>query len=486
MRRKFQAREILLFVVLHAALITACTPRAAAPTESQSLALTDCVLSSPNIEDPVTAKCGKLPVPEDASNPQGRQIDLNIAVVPAIKRSPEPDPLFILVGGPGQSAVETFPGLFTTLSRIHEDRDIVLVDQRGTGKSNPLNCVNVEDESLEEEQVIALLKQCPQKLDADLRQYTTDIAMHDLDRVRSALGYESINLYGVSYGTRAALVYLKLYPEHVRSIVLDAVVDPAFVLYQDAAADGQRALDLFFERCQADEGCQSTYPQLRSEFDALMNKLGEQPAQATIPNPITGKPLQLTVTSTLLANLIFNTLYVPDLVAMLPFAIHQAYAEGNYAPLITQAYLVDAGIYYGMFYAVACTEDAPLLDSKSDEQGLFENSLQTFQKVCATWPHGEPPQVIHDPVVSDVPVLMLSGEADPITPPWHADQLSDSLHNSLNLIFKGMGHGNSSNECAMKIMASFIETASIKGLDTACVESVTPPPFFVDFSGPQP
>jgi pimeloyl-ACP methyl ester carboxylesterase len=258
------------------------------------------------------------------------------------------------------------------------------------------------------------------------------------------------------------------------------------VLYQDAATDGQRALDLFFERCQADEVCQSTYPELQSEFDSLMKKLEERPAAVTIPNPITGNPLKMTVSSTLLANLIFNTLYVPDLVAMLPFNIHQAYAEENYAPLITQAYLIDAGIYYGMFYAVACTEDAPLLHTDSDEHGMFENNLNTFVDVCTAWPHGEPPAVVHDPVLSDVPVLMFSGEADPITPPWHAEQLTGSLHNSLNLIFKGMGHGNSSNECAMRILASFIDRASISGLDTTCVASVEPPPFFVDFSGPQP
>lgn len=479
-------RKFFPFIILHAILITACTNRIAAPTQSQAIALTDCVLSSPNIQDQVAAKCGLLTVSEDASNPQGRQINLNVAVVPAIKRSPEPEPLFILVGGPGQSAIEVFPVMFATFFRIHRDRDIILVDQRGTGKSHPLQCMDAEDESLEEEQVISLLKECPNKLEADLRYYTTDIAMQDLDAVRSALGYESINLYGASYGTRAALVYLKLYPERVRSIMLDAVVDPAFVLYQDAAQDGQRALDLFFERCQTDEVCRSTYPDVRSEFDALVKKLEEEPVDVTIPHPVTGNPLQLTLTSTLLTNIIFNTLYAPELVAMLPFAIHQAYIEDNYAPLITQAYLIDAGIYDGMFYAVTCTEDAPLISAGTGEQDMFENSLQTFVEVCKAWPQGEPPQVVHEAVASDVPVLMLSGEADPITPPWHAEQLASSLNNSLHLIFKGMGHGNSIHECTMRIMASFVESASINGLDTTCMENVEPPPFFVDFSGPQP
>ncbi len=420
------------------------------------------------------------------SNPGSRQIQLNVAVVEAIKRRSEPDPLFILVGGPGQSATETFAALSPTLFNIHQDRDIVLVDQRGTGKSNPLRCLDPEDETLKDDEAIALLQDCPAKLDADLRFYTTDIAMQDLDQVRSALGYEEINLYGVSYGTRAALVYLKMYPEHVRSLILDAVVDPAFILYQDASRDGQGALDLFFARCQADQACNSTYPRLRSELDAVLQKLDASPAHITIPHPATGKPLQMTVTKTMVANLVFNILYSPDLVAILPFAIHQAYTADNYAPLITQAYLVDSGIYDGMFYAVACVEDAPLVRYADAAEGMFGSNVQNFVQVCEKWPKGEPPKIIHEPVTSDVPVLMLSGEADPITPPWHAEELRASLSNSLDLIFKGMGHGNGTSDCARRIMESFIETASTSGLDVTCVKSVEPPPFFMDFSGPQP
>jgi pimeloyl-ACP methyl ester carboxylesterase len=443
-------------------------------------------LKSPGIETKVDAKCGTLGVSEDPLNPQSRQIDLSIAVVEAISRSPEPDPLFILVGGPGQSALETFPALSATLFMIHQKRDIVLVDQRGTGKSNPLRCLDPEDETLEDEQAIALLKECPEKLEADLRFYTTDIAMQDLERVRSALGYESINLYGVSYGTRAALVYLKMYPARVRSLVLDAVVDPAFVLYQDAAQDGDQALGLFFDRCEAEPACNSTYPSLRSEFEALLAELGENPVEITIPHPVTGKPLDVTLTETKFANIIFNTLYAPDLVAMLPLAIHEAYSEGNYAPLITQGAVLNAGLYDGMFYAVACTEDAPFVTRAEDPDSIFGSSAQNFVEICAAWPQGENPQVVREPVVSGAPVLMLSGEADPITPPWHARQLDGSLSNSLHLIFAGMGHGNAGSDCTRRIVDRFIETASTSGLDTTCAKNVAPPPFFVDFNGPQP
>jgi pimeloyl-ACP methyl ester carboxylesterase len=272
-------------------------------------------------------------------------------------------------------------------------------------------------------------------------------------------------------------------------VVLDAVVDPAFVLYMDVDQDGGHALELFFMRCEADPVCSSTFPRLRSEFDVILRKLDEIPAEVTIPHPVTGNPLQLDLTRRTFTNIIFNTLYSPDLVAMLPLAIHQAYAERNYAPLISQAYLLDAGVYDGMFYAVACTEDAPLLATQDDAQGaesIFGDSAQAFIQVCSAWPRGDRAPVVRAPVDSDVPVLMLSGEADPITPPWHAEQLASSLRNSLHLIFDDMGHGNSASQCTAKILDSFIESASVSSLDTSCVERVEPPPFFVDFSGPQP
>jgi pimeloyl-ACP methyl ester carboxylesterase len=483
-------QTIFLFFLMLAMLLSACSPRAASPTDPDRIDLSDCVLSAPGDSDIVDAQCGTLSVPENPDDPQSRTISLNIAVVPAIKRSPEPDPLFVLAGGPGQSITEAFPSMYGTLFRIHEQRDIVLVDQRGTGKSNPLRCIDPDEETLEHEEAIRLLKACPESLDADLHYYTTDIAMQDLDRVRSALGYSSINLYGASYGTRAALVYLKMFPDRVRSIILDAVVDPEFVIYQDSAYDGQQALELFFARCEADDACADTFPDLRTEFDALLQRVEETPVQVTIPHPITGNPLDLEIDRMLLTSIIFNTLYVPDLVALLPLAIHQAYADENYLPLVTQAYLVNAGIYDGMFYSVACTEDAPLLSTEtieqSNEDSLFAGTTETFLDVCSAWPQREPPDVVRAPVSSDVPVLMLSGEADPITPPRYAERLAESLENDLHLIFNEMGHGNSSNLCAAKIIDQFVDQASFSELETDCVAAVAPPPFFVDFSGPNP
>ena len=478
-------RTIVKIILLLVILLSACVPRNTPAVEVPAINLTKCTLSMPELDLQVDARCGSLIVPEDRSNPNSRQIDLNLAVVEAVKRRADPDPLFVLVGGPGQSAVESFPALYSSFYRVHQSRDIVLVDQRGTGKSNPLRCLNSEEE-LDDEQAIALLKDCPQKLNADLQYYTTDIAMQDLDQVRSALGYETINLYGVSYGTRAALVYSKMFPERVRSLVLDAVVDPSFILYQDSARDGQAALELIFKRCEADRDCNTTYPRFRVEFQEILRKLGETPVEISMAHPLTGRPLQITLTDRLVSSHVFNMLYSPDLVAMLPFVIHQAYESGNYAPLIAQGYLADSGVYDGMFYAVTCAEDSPLVKNESGADEIFGTNIRDFLEVCKAWPQQQPPKVIHEPFASTMPVLMFSGEADPITPPWHAENLHNALTNSLNVVFPGMGHGNAFSECGSRIMDDFLDAASITDLDVSCAQSVEPPPFFLDFSGPKP
>ncbi len=449
--------------------------------------LEDCSLASPGVRQ-IEADCGSLVVPEDPSSPQGSQITLHVAVVPAVKRSPEPDPLFVLAGGPGQAITEVFPAIYPVFFKIHEDRDIVLVDQRGTGESHPLRCLDVQDEALEQEQAVALLQACPEKLNANVRLYTTDIAMQDLDQVRSALGYETINIYGISYGTRAALTYMKLFPHRVRSVVLDGVVDPEFVLYLDAAQDGQRALELFFTRCEADEACQRAFPDLRGEFSELVQRLEDSPDAIAMTHPVTGETISLTVTQETIAGAVFNVLYSPDLVSLLPLAIHQAFAEENYVPLLTQAYLVDADIYDGMFYAVTCTEDAPLIPAGEPqrEDSIFGNQIKDFIRVCAAWPKGNPAPVVRAPVVSETPALLLSGASDPITPPRHAEKLAETLSNSLHLVLQGFGHGNISNFCVSRIVSDFVSSASVDGLDTSCIANLTPPPFYVNMNGPRP
>lgn len=478
----------ITFTFLILTLLASCSPQKLTIVPASSLSLEACALKSAT-GNQVDARCGILTVPENRSNPDGRQIKLNIAVIPAINRTPEPDPLFLLAGGPGQSAIETFPTMIPMLFDIHQERDVVLVDQRGTGKSNPLQCLGPEDEALTADEVLDKLKSCPQHLDADLRFYTTEIAMTDLDEVRSALGYETINIYGASYGTRATLTYLRMFPNHVRTITIDAVVEPGFVMFMDASADGQASLEKFFARCEKDDACNTTFPNLKEEFNTLLSRLDNSPTKITIPHPLTHKPIEINVTHKAIANMVFNSLYSPDIVAMLPLSIHEAYANENYTPLISQAYLVNAGIYDGMFYAVTCTEDAPLIstsEAQKSEQDIFGNMTSDFTSVCAAWPKGNVSPEFREPIKSNIPTLILSGDADPITPPWHAEKVAESLTNELSVTFSEMGHGNLANLCGVKLLKNFIDTTSVDKLDTTCVNGVKPSPFFVDFSGPRP
>lgn len=482
-------RPIFLFALL-ALMLTACAPPQGQANQAEAaLPLTDCALVTSRGQQ-ISARCGTLNIPEDRANPNGRQIPVHVAVIPAVSRAPQPDPLFLLAGGPGQAASEAFVSMLPMLKSISQERDIVLVDQRGTGKSNPLRCLDPQDESLDEQEMLEKLKACPAQLDAHPRFYTTEIAMTDLDEVRAALGYESINLYGASYGTRAALTYLRMFPGRVRTVTLDAVVDAEFILFMDAARDGQAALDKFFARCQNEEACQAKFPNLESEFVALLKRLEQAPAEITLAHPVNNQPVELTVTRKMVTNLVFSTLYVPDLVATLPLSIHEAYTNENYVPLVSQAMMLNAGLYDGMFYATACTEDAPLIFEQEalsrSANSLFGDRTADFAAVCAAWPKGQVSPDFRNPVQSDVPVLILSGEADPITPPRHAENAAKTLSNSIHIIFKDMGHGSLTSLCGSNLLKSFIENASPAGLDTSCAKNTQSPPFFVDFSGPLP
>jgi pimeloyl-ACP methyl ester carboxylesterase len=229
--RRNLTRFYIQFIVL-ILLMAGCTLDAESQQASQApeIAMTDCQLSTPGSAARLAAKCGQLKVYEDRGTNTGRQISLNLAIIPAISRNPEPEPLFFLTGGPGESATEILSIAFVLpFERIHQKRDIILVDQRGTGKSNPLTCTGMEDMDLDatdNQELANLLRECLSQLDANPALYTTTDAMHDLDQVRGALGYEQINLYGVSYGTRAALTYELVPGGACAFVILDRIVPP--------------------------------------------------------------------------------------------------------------------------------------------------------------------------------------------------------------------------------------------------------------------
>lgn len=497
-RRSLPGLSLLLGMALFLAACASQTPTPGA-NPAQPLDLQDCQLTYPGVSIPVQAQCGKLTVFEDRQAVSGRTIDLNIAVLPSISRSPEPDPLFFLTGGPGQAATESFVTLANAFERIRQKRAIVLVDQRGTGQSNPLDCPespeSTGDETADRAAVESWLRLCLGELDANPALYTTSIAMQDLDDVRQALGYEQINLYGLSYGTRAALTYLKMYPQYVRSVILDGVVPQDEALGLEVAADAQRALDQIFARCTADSACAQAFPDLPAKFQGLMDQLEEAPVEVTFTHPVHGGLETHPFTAVELASTVRLLSYTPETTALLPLLIHTSASQGRFDLLAAQSRLVSEdlsqSISFGMNLGVLCAEDFPFMDAVAAERAAQDSYLGNIQyeelaAMCAIWPQGEVPADFKEPVTADVPVLLLSGEDDPVTPPENALRVAETLPNSVALTAAGQGHNVIFRGCMPRIAYDFIQSASVDGLDTACIEQIQPAPFFLTFSGPQP
>src|SRR5215510_8995450 len=264
-----------MILTLSAALLGARLMLAPAAT---TLALAPCRISNPARSRSVAARCGRFPIAENPDAPEGRTIELFVAVVPALDVKPEPDALAVLAGGPGAAATEFYVDYAAAFDRVHRRRDIVLVDQRGTGASHRLDCPQTAtDLDAGAADVRAAAERCVATLDADLRYYTTSIAVRDLDAVRAALGYAQLDLYGASYGTRVALHYARRYPERARTLMLDGVLPADVTLGPEIALDAQRALDNVFARCAADAACNSHFPDLRLRFAELRTRLAQTP-----------------------------------------------------------------------------------------------------------------------------------------------------------------------------------------------------------------
>ncbi|MFN8443391.1 MAG: alpha/beta hydrolase [Caldilineaceae bacterium] len=488
--------SILMVILLS---LTACSAGTGAnsnlPQPSNSVATAECQLSAKGSPLRIAAQCGTYTVYENRAKQAGRQIELNFAIIKALSRSPKPDAVFFLAGGPGQAATEAYLAVSPAFDKVHRDRDIVLVDQRGTGKLSRLGCKPLDDLNADDEAVSKWLTNCAEGLDADPTQYTTEIAMGDLDEIRTALGYQTINLVGVSYGTRAAQTYLKLYPDHVRSVTLDGVVPQSEVLGADVATDAERALDLIFQRCAESDPCKQQYPNLATEFTQLMDQLQKSSQSVDLADPVTGEPTTVVLDYRTAAMTVRLYSYAPETAALLPLLIHEAAVNQNYLPFAAQSILVGKGlsdsINSGMNLSVVCAEDFPFFD-KVDLQGLTENSyygsieIDSLRRFCAIWPHSTVDPSFKDPVQSDRPVLLLSGQADPVTPPSNAEQVAQKLSNSLQIVAPGQGHNVIMRGCIPRIFADFIEKGTAQGLDTTCVNDLKPMPFFINPSGPTP
>jgi pimeloyl-ACP methyl ester carboxylesterase len=439
------------------------------------------------------ARCGSVPRALDPARPQGPRIVVHYAVLPALARNKRPDPVFYFAGGPGQSAIDVAPQVAAMLARFGNRRDIVLVDQRGTGLSAPLLC-EAEDPALPLAEQFALDRQreriaaCLLRLKAlpygDLRFFTTPLAMQDADAVRAALGVERINLVGASYGSRAILEYQRQFPQRVRRAVIDGVAPPDMALPVSFSTDNQAALDTLFAACEAEPACAAREPRLRERWHGLLASL---PQTVEIRHPLTARSERVMLSRDVLLGMVRGPLYLPSVSAGLPAAIGQA-TRGRFDALAALAQSLGGRrglqLAAGMHFSVVCAEDFPRVEGASDKPGrdFGDSFVSLYRELCAGWPRGEVPAAFYTVGPAPAAALVLSGGLDPVTPPRHGQRVAGALGvKARHVVVPNAGHGVMTLGCIRDLVFRFVDAASDDEaliLKADCAAGIPRPPMF--------
>ena len=483
----------LRFAILTLVLTLPCAS-AVTQNAAKTIRLNDCDVQGVQGK----AKCGTLEVYEDRAAQKGRKINLNIVVLPATTAQREPDPFFYFAGGPGSASTEDAAGIAQAFAKIREHRDLVFVDQRGTGRSNPLNCdlFNPNDPQSYLGYFFPLddVRKCRTELEskADLKLYVTTIAMDDIDDARAALGYDRINIFGASYGTRAALTYLKRHPQHVRTLLLQGVSPTNHFIPGDFPKQTERALQGVLSECVADLECNKAFPNIKAETQAVLAQLIKGPVEVEIQKPQSTDRVKVKLSRDLAAEAIRYLLYSPVPASRVPLIIHLA-AQGDFVHLTRAALefrtnLVATGSN-GMYLSVTCAEDLPWIKPGEGERMaantfLGDYRLREQREACALWPRATIESDYSQPVQSDVPVLIVTGEWDPVTPPSNGDATAKSLKNSVHIVVPHVGHGLGGLEgidCIDRISTEFVERGNAKDIDTSCVKNIRRKGFAMKF-----
>ena len=467
-------------------LLAAILPGAAQAQHASTRAQTHgCHL--PGIEDAL--RCLKLPVPLDPARP-GQTIGLHVTIAPALREGARPDPLFVLAGGPGEAGSEVLPILNTAMRRVRPTRDIVFIDQRGTGLSGKLACESGldEDSRLSDDEVDAALVRCIQASKAPFAAYTTANAARDIEQVRRALGYGKINLWGGSYGTRLGQAYARAYPGNVRTLILDAVAAPDQVI-PAGGRDSQAALDKLFGQCDADPACRKAYPGLRAEFDGLVAKVGKG-LTISLPDPRTARQVDVKMTGARLLGTVHSMLYSPADARRLPFLVHSA-AQGRWQPFVARRNLGADSTPEGssatlLYLAVICAEDMPRFTPAliaSDDAPLTRDFARRLPGLCRAMK--VPAVTLPAPTTIEAPVLLLSGALDPVTAPHRAASAARTMTHAQLLSAPNVGHGVSQLGCAPRLLRAFLDHPEQK-VDGTCLNEIPAPTFQLGSAGPQP
>lgn len=458
-----------------------------------TLTFTACDLPQPHSSATTAAFCAPFAVPEDRSKADGRKIDMRLALIKSNDALADGF-VFFIAGGPGQSAINNWPQVAPSLAPVRKSRHILLMDQRGVGKSNPLECAAMPDDNesdldLVEQRTRACLVKVSKH--ADPSQYTTTAAVADIEALRQALGSPTLDLIGVSYGTRVAQQYLMRHPDGVRSVVLDSVAPNSLVFGQDFARNLDDALKAQFANCTSVPACKQAFADPMASLMALKARYKADPQTLKLHDPVDYSEREMRLDDDTLASVARLYAYSPETAALLPLTISAA-MKGNTAPLLGQAQIVFRGVEElansGMSLSVVCSEDADRLHiNPADADTVLGGAMvDALLRQCAIWPKGVRPADFNTPLVSDKPVLILEGELDPVTPPRYGEEVMKGLSNAKLIVAKGQGHNVIGRGCIPKLVQRFVANLAPAKLDTKCVDQLGPIPTFIDFSGATP
>ena len=441
--------------------------------------------------------CGTYDVYENRESMQGRTIAMKVVVYPAKGQETKPDPLFIFVGGPGQGAASVAGFLVSDMDDVRAQRDVVLIDQRGTGDSNQLRCKFLGPENslqtyLTDMFPVDYVEACRKDLEtrADLTKYTSDIAMDDIDEIRAALGYDKINISGGSYGTRACMVYMRRHGESVRTASLLGTAPVFMAMPGTFAEETEAALQRVIGDCEKDEPCNNAFPKFRDNLETLHKRLLQGPIETEVINPMTKEKEKISFGLGPFLTIVRAMLYGVRASTELPLVIEQA-SKGDFNRLAVYAAMyakgINEGLAEGMYLSITCAEDIPYFDYKASEErakGTLLGDYRIFQqrRACEYWPRAEISEGYRDPVKSSIPTLLLSGEVDPVTPPHWGEEVARHLTNSLHVSVPNAAHslGLSDEHGLNELMLKFLETASVEDLDPSPLKQVKRPPFVID------
>lgn len=439
----------------------------------------------------IDALCGTFEAWENRQTRAGRKIPLKVVVLPATGPKREPDPVFLLAGGPGEAAAGLAGFLGGLFKEVRQERDMVFVDVRGSAEPGRLTCDPAAGTGnlqayLDDFFPLDNVRRCRAELEKkhDLTQYTTDNTVDDLDEIRAWLGYGKVNVDGGSYGTRVAQVWMRRHPESLRAVVLSGVAPMSEASPLSHSAMGQRSMDMLLGWCEKEEACRKAYPNVRAELAAVLERAAREPLKVEVRHPETGKPVEVRVGRDALADGIRFLLYRPDASAALPRQIHEA-ARGNVQPLVEAAvqarYNINQGLAMGLLFSVTCAEDIPFIDpaevpARTAGSFLADGRVRSQMAACTVWPSARVSPDFKQEVRTDLPVLLISGERDPVTPPEFARRAAASMSNHLQVVVPFEAHSGFS-PCVQKIRAEFYRKATPRGIDTACLEKSERLPF---------